>query len=75
MTELIEAVRKAAVSEVVLSPRVAMKIMQEIQQTKKQSASETDLSRSEFDVLRLLANGLSNAEIGNRLFVSENTVK
>lgn len=74
-TELIEAVRKAAVDEVVLHPRVAMKIMREIQQTSEQSESETDLSRSEFEVLRLLADGLSNSEIGERLFVSENTVK
>ena len=74
-TELIEAVRKAAVSEVVLHPRVALKIMQEIQQTNEQNSSETNLSRSEFEVLRLLADGLSNSEIGARLFVSENTVK
>ncbi len=74
-TELIEAVRKAAVSEVVLHPRVAQKIMREIQQTNEQSESETDLSRSEFEVLRLLADGLSNSEIGARLFVSENTIK
>jgi len=74
-TELIEAVRKAAVDEVVLHPRVAQKIMREIQQTNEQSESETDLSRSEFEVLRLLADGLSNSEIGERLFVSENTVK
>ncbi len=74
-TELIEAVRKAAVSEVVLHPRVAQKIMREIQQSNEQSASETDLSRSEFEVLRLLADGLSNQEIGARLFVSENTIK
>ena len=74
-TELIDAVRKAAVSEVVLHPRVAQKIMREIQQKGEQAESETDLSRSEFEVLRLLADGLSNQEIGGKLFVSENTVK
>ena len=74
-SELIAAVRKAAVSEVVLHPRVAQKIMREIQQTNEQNENETDLSRSEFEVLRLLADGLSNLEIGDRLFVSENTIK
>ena len=75
-TELIEAVRKAAVGEIVLHPRVALKIMQDIQHTNGQAnQTETDLSRSEFEVLRLVADGLSNLEIGERLFVSENTVK
>lgn len=75
-SELIEAVRKAAVGETVLHPRVALKMMQEIQQSEKQcEKSETDLSRSEAEVLRLLADGLSNLEIGERLFISEHTVK
>ncbi len=75
-TELIEAVRKASFGEVVLHPRVALKIMKEIQQSKENSTlTENDLSRSEFEVLRLLADGLSNYEIGARLFVSENTIK
>ena len=33
------------------------------------------LSQREKEMLQLLANGVSNKEIGNRLFVSENTVK
>ena len=49
--------------------------MREIQQKEAQAESETDLSRSDFEVLRLLADGLSNQEIGEKLFVSENTVK
>jgi DNA-binding NarL/FixJ family response regulator len=45
---------KAALGKVVLHPRAAHKIMQEIQQAKEQAKFETDLSRSESEVLRLL---------------------
>lgn len=74
--ELIEAVKKAARGEVTLHPRVAATIIESLQDTKKeQNQSVADLSRSETEVLKLIADGLSNAEIGERLFISEKTVK
>ncbi len=38
-------------------------------------AANLNISRREFDVLQLMAEGLSNQEIADRLFVSLNTVK
>jgi len=74
--ELVAAVRKAAVGEVALHPRIALKIMQSLQnESETASDSDTRLTRSETEVLRFLADGLPNAEIAERLFVSEKTVK
>jgi len=44
-------------------------------QTRESAASESVLSRRELEVLRLLAEGLSNQEIGERLFLALDTVK
>ena len=37
--------------------------------------TKTELSPRQFDILRLIAEGLSNDEIAQRLFLSENTIK
>ena len=74
--DLLDAVRKAARGETSMSPRVAAQLMQALQGRK---ASEEDpfseLSKRELEVLRLIAEGLSNAAIGEALFISEKTVK
>src|SRR2546429_5258801 len=74
--ELADTVRKAARDESVLHPRVASRVVQELRGTRKDTPNLfTDLSDRELEVLRLIADGLSNAEIASRLFISEKTVK
>ncbi|MFE6860429.1 LuxR C-terminal-related transcriptional regulator [Nocardia sp. NPDC057668] len=67
--ELLAAVRSAAAGESVLSPSVASRLMTRVRKP------DTTLSPREIEVLRLVADGHSNREIGRRLFLSETTVK
>jgi NarL family two-component system response regulator LiaR len=74
---LAEAVRKAARNEAVLHPRVAGYLLDALRHgntTPGNNAFET-LSAREREVLTLIAEGLSNQRIGERLEISEKTVK
>jgi two-component system, NarL family, response regulator LiaR len=74
--EIAAAVRKAARGEAVLHPKVASRLVQQLQgQGKNQHNPFTELSERELQVLELIARGLSNQDIGTRLFISEKTVK
>lgn len=74
--ELLAAVLKAARGETAIHPRVAAKMMQALQGAESKAENPfDDLSKRELEVLRLIAEGLSNAAIGESLFISEKTVK
>jgi len=74
--ELAEAVRKAARGEAVLHPRVAARVIKELQGLRGEKVNPfTELSERELEVLKLIADGMSNAEMAARLVLSEKTVK
>ena len=79
--ELVQAIYHVAQGEAIVSPLMATKLLTEFQdltvEVKKKPAEEinADLSPREGEVLQLVAKGATNREIGDALFISENTVK
>jgi NarL family two-component system response regulator LiaR len=74
--ELASAVRKAALGEAVLHPRVAARVIKELQGKREDNLNPfTELSERELEVLKLIADGMSNAEMAAKLVLSEKTVK
>jgi len=75
--QLIAAVRTIAGGEALLSPAVTRRVISQFTRLHRQAppAAVNTLTTRELDVLRLITQGLSNAEIGQQLFISDTTVK
>ena len=71
-TELVRAIRAVSRGESAFDSRSASAVVRSLN---GQSSSKERLTDRELEVLRLLANGLSNIKIGERLFISPTTVK
>lgn len=74
-TELIKALKVVHNGGTLLQPEVATKLLQHMHRAKNGQEPENQLSGRETEVLRLIAEGKSNCQIGSALFISERTVK
>jgi two-component system nitrate/nitrite response regulator NarL len=73
LEEICDAIIAVARGETVLAPEVQSGLVRELRERDRPPVSL--LSDREAQVLRLIADGLSNPEIGERLFISSSTVK
>ena len=71
--DLVEVVRSVERGEVYVAPKLAWRLLRELRNPRRGPLD--DLSAREREVLELVAAGMSNAEIGERLNVVEKTVK
>lgn len=70
LSEVVDAVKRVASGEAILSPWMTAKVLKELnEETRKPT-----LSGREQEVLELIARGLNNADIAARLFVSQGTI-
>ena len=75
--QLIGAIRTVAAGDALLSPAVTKRVIERFTRLSRPTPPSglEELTARELDVLRLIAQGLSNGEIGDRLYISETTVK
>jgi DNA-binding NarL/FixJ family response regulator len=78
--QLVTGIRSVASGDALLAPSVTRRVIEEFvrrppDSVRRPPAAVEELTERELEVLRLIARGLSNAEIAKELYVSETTVK
>lgn len=77
--EVVQAIRRVAQGEAAIPPRLATRLLAEFQrlsqQRKELQRLFSELTHREIEILKLIAEGKTNKEIADQLFLSEKTIK
>ena len=75
--QLIAAIRTVAAGDALLSPTITKRVIKQFTRVPRPTPPKEfdELTAREREVFRLIANGLSNTEIGQELYISDTTVK
>src|SRR5512132_4134176 len=73
--DLVDSVRRVAAGQSLLDPTVTARVLERLRQGPDEETGGVHLTEQERRILDLLAEGLTNRQIGERMFLAEKTVK
>ena len=74
-TDLIDAVRLVASGASLIDPGLTVRVLERIRTGSRQAPELSELTEQETKILRLIAQGLTNRQIGEQMYLAEKTVK
>jgi two-component system, NarL family, response regulator DevR len=74
-SSLVDAVRQVADGKTLLDPKVTGALLHRLRTTEPKDARMASLTAREREILALITDGLTNRQIGERLFLAEKTIK
>ncbi|HLR83925.1 MAG TPA: response regulator transcription factor [Nocardioidaceae bacterium] len=74
-SRLVESIRLVADGKSLLDPAVTERVLKRLRESQQTDSRLSQLNRREREILLLIADGLTNRQISERLFVAEKTVK
>ena len=74
-TDLVDAIRRVAAGQSLLDPALTQRVLDRVRSGPAQPTELRELTEQERKILALIAEGLTNRQIGERLYLAEKTVK
>ncbi|WP_459976147.1 LuxR C-terminal-related transcriptional regulator, partial [Nocardioides pyridinolyticus] len=73
--DLVEAVRQVAAGNSLIDPSLTARVLERVRNPQTTAPELAQLTEQELKLLGLIAEGLTNRQIGERMFLAEKTVK